>query len=45
MIIKRSINEPIRKNPSFKKRWRGNDKGFITVGEVVRERAKSKKLY
>ena len=39
MIIKRSIHEPIRKNPSFDERWRGDDKGFITAWEVGRERA------
>ena len=34
--IYRSIQEPIRKNPSFDERWRGPDKGLITCWEVGR---------
>ena len=36
--IYRSIQEPIRKNPSFEERLRGPDKGLIIAWEVGRER-------
>lgn len=34
--IFRSIQEPIRDNPSFDDRWKGPDKGLITSWEVGR---------
>lgn len=34
----RSINEPIRDNPSFDERWNSNDKGLITCWEVGRKK-------
>jgi len=41
MMIKvsRSIDEPIRDNPSFEERWKEYDKGLITAWEVGREKA------
>ncbi|NUM44930.1 MAG: hypothetical protein HUU38_09505 [Anaerolineales bacterium] len=34
--IYRSIQEPIRKDPSFDERWKGSDNGLITFWEVGR---------
>jgi len=34
--ICRSVDEPIRKNPSFEERWNGPDNGLITCWEVGR---------
>lgn len=43
--IYRSINEPIRKDPSFDERWHDEDKGIITAWEVGRQIAtEDKKL-
>ena len=36
--IFRSINEPIRENPSFDERLRGTDKGLIIAWEVGRKK-------
>ncbi|MBE0425139.1 MAG: hypothetical protein IBX72_00630 [Nitrospirae bacterium] len=36
--IYRSINKPIRENPSFEERWRGPDKGLIICWEIGRKR-------
>jgi hypothetical protein len=36
--IFRSINEPIRENPSFEERLRGPDKGLIIAWEVGRNK-------
>ena len=36
--IYRSLQEPIRENPSFDERWRGLDKGLITCWEVGRSK-------
>ena len=35
----RSINEPIRENPSFEERLRGPDKGLIIAWEVGRQKS------
>jgi hypothetical protein len=37
--IYRSIQEPIRENPSFEERWRGSDNGLITCWEVGRTKS------
>lgn len=37
--VYRSIEEPIRNEPSFEERWRGPDKGLITCWEVGRIRS------
>ena len=37
--IYRSIQEPIRENPSFDERWRGPDNGLITCWEVGRTKS------
>ncbi len=37
--IFRSINEPIRHDPSFNERWRGPDNGLITCWEVGRRKS------
>jgi hypothetical protein len=37
--VYRSIEEPIRNEPSFEERWRGPDKGLITCWEVGRVRS------
>lgn len=37
--VSRSIEEPIRKNPDFKQRWKGPDRGLITCWEVGRLKA------
>lgn len=43
--VYRSINEPIRKDPSYDERWHGKDKGLITAWEVGRQLAiEDKKL-
>lgn len=34
--IFRSIQEPLRKDPSFEERWNGQDNGLITCWEVGR---------
>lgn len=40
--IYRSIEEPLRENPSWNDKWRGHDKGLITAWEVGRELAERK---
>ncbi len=43
--IYRSIQDPIRENPSFEERWRGPDHGLISCWEVGRtESIKSPEL-
>ena len=38
--IQKSINEPLRTNPSMDERWFDSDKGLITCWEVGRKLAK-----
>jgi hypothetical protein len=40
--IYRSIEEPLRDEPSWDDRWRGSDKGLITAWEVGRKLAERK---
>ncbi len=41
LIIKRSINEPIRENLSFDERWKTDDRGLVTSWEAGRELAQN----
>lgn len=40
-IIQRSIEQPIRHDPTFDERWNGVDQGLITCWEVGRQKRES----